>query len=368
MQIARIDLYSYDLNYLGGEYTMSGGRVVSSLPSTVVRVSTSDGLSGFGETCPLGSNYLPAHAAGARAALAELAPQLIGLDASSPSLVGAAMDELLYGHAYAKSAIDVACWDLLGQASGKALCDLLGGRVHESFALYAPIPLGSVEEMRANVQAHRERNIHRFQLKLGGDPAGDAERASAVIDATEPGEIVVGDANMGWSLRDAVVAARLMDGLPRFYLEQPCRTLEECLQVGQRTSLPMILDEIIVDVQSLLRAWQAQAMVGFNLKVSKVGGVTKARLMRDLAQELGLSVTIEDTWGGDIATAAVSHLAASTSRAALFTVSFMNDASAEYVAGHNPASVDGVGAAPEGAGLGLNVDLEQLGEPLVSFR
>jgi L-alanine-DL-glutamate epimerase-like enolase superfamily enzyme len=128
----------------------------------------------------------------------------------------------------------------------------------------------------------------------------------------------------------------------------------------------MVLDESITDLQSLLRAWSAQAMEGLNLKISKVGGITRARVIRDVAEALGLGLTIEDTWGGDVTTAAVSHLAASTSPAALFTVSFMNDWSREHVAGHQPRSVAGSGSAPAGPGLGVGVELALLGEPLIT--
>jgi L-alanine-DL-glutamate epimerase-like enolase superfamily enzyme len=365
--IERIDLYSYDVNYVGSEYVMSGGRIITTLHSTVARVSTEDGLVGYGETCPLGSNYLPAHAAGVRAALTELAPSLVGLDATNPALVARAMDTALLGHGYAKSAIDVACWDVLGQATGRPICDLIGGRQQITFPLYVAIPLGSPEAMADHVRALREQGVRRFQLKLGGRPAEDARRAQAVCEATMGEDTVFGDANCGWSLREAIVAARLMEDLPNFYLEQPCATFEECVRVREHTSLPMILDEIIVDVQSLLRAWEARALEGFNLKVNRVGGLTSARLIRDIGERLGLIVNVEDSWGGDITTAAVSHLAASTGPETLQMVSFMNDWVREHVAGHEPRSAGGIGAAPAGPGLGIAVREDMLGAPFASF-
>ena len=158
-----------------------------------------------------------------------------------------------------------------------------------------------------------------------------------MVEATGPEDVIVADANGGWRLQDAVVAARALDGLERVFLEQPCPTLEECLIVRQRTTLPMVLDECIRDVHSLLRAYEAQALEAFNLKISKVGGLTQAKLMRDLAVALGLRVTIEDAWGGDLVTAAVCHLAASTPPETLFTVSFMNDWTNEHVAGSRAA-------------------------------
>jgi L-alanine-DL-glutamate epimerase-like enolase superfamily enzyme len=216
------------------------------------------------------------------------------------------------------------------------------------------------------VRARRAEGIHRFQLKIGADPYEDAERTRRVVEATGPEDIVVADANGGWRLQDAVVAARALDGLDRVFFEQPCPTLEECLVVRQRTTLPMVLDECIRDVHSLLRAHEARALEAFNLKISKVGGLTQAKLMRDLAVALGLRVTIEDAWGGDLVTAAVSHLAASTPPDTLFTVSFMNDWTNEHVAGYLPRSENGLGSAPSGPGLGIDVDVAALGEPLFS--
>ena len=368
MKVVRVDVYGYDLSYIHGRYVMSRGRVVDTLPSTVVRITTESGIEGFGEVCPLGPAYLPAHGAGARTALNEIASAIVGLPAGNLGAVNAAMDRALMGHGYAKSAIDIACWDVLGQAAGVPVCDLLGGRVSDEFPLYFAVPLGSAEEMTAYVEARRSEGIHRFQLKIGADPYDDAERTRRVVEATGREDVVVADANGGWQLQDAVVAARALDGLERLFFEQPCRTLEECLIVRQRTTLPMILDECIRDVHSLLRAYDARALEAFNLKISKVGGLSQAKLMRDLAVALGLRVTIEDAWGGDLVTAAVSHLAASTPPEALFTVSFMNDWTNEHVAGYEPRSQSGFGSAPVAPGLGVEVDVGMLGDPLVSAR
>ena len=126
-RIERIDIYGYDLTYVHGEYVMSGGRVINRLPSTVVRVTTGDGVKGYGEACPLGSTYLPAFGGGARAALAELAPAMLGVDAANLAQVNTTMDRTLRGHGYAKSALDIACWDILGKVTGMSVANLLGG-------------------------------------------------------------------------------------------------------------------------------------------------------------------------------------------------------------------------------------------------
>lgn len=366
MKITRIDAFNFDLSYVHGVYTMSGGRNVRSLASTLVRVTADSGLQGWGEVCPLGSTYLPAHAGGARAALQLLAPALIGVDPTNLSAVNDVMDATLAGYAYAKSPIDVACWDLAGKAWGVSVATMLGGVRQDRFPLYFAVPLASPQEMTEYVLARRAEGIHRFQLKVGGDPVLDGIRAKQIIDATGPEDLVVADANCGWRLNDAIIAARAMDGLPRLYLEQPCPTMEECIEVRKHTSLPMMYDEVVSDVHTLIRAVREGGAGGMNLKVSKVGGLTKARLMRDLCQELGLQLTIEDTWGGDVVSAASAHLAASTRACSLLTVSFMNDWTCEHVAGHQPRSKAGFGSVPTGPGLGIDVDTEKLGQPLFS--
>ncbi|MCU1398277.1 MAG: Mandelate racemase/muconate lactonizing protein [Acidimicrobiales bacterium] len=366
MRITQVDVYDVELTYVHGSYVMSGGRVIDSLPSTVVRVTTDSGLQGYGEVCPLGSTYLASHAGGARAALALLAPAVIGLDPTNLAAVNDAMDAALMGHEYAKSPVDIACWDITGKAFGTSVTTLLGGLRQDRFPLYMAVPFGSPAEMTDYVLARRAEGIHRFQLKVGGDPVVDGARARQVIEATGEDDLVVADANCGWRLNDAITAARLMEDLPRLYFEQPCPTMEECIEVRKRTTLPMVYDEVVHDVPTMLRAVREGGAGAFNLKVSKVGGLTKAKLMRDLAQDLGIQVTIEDTWGGDLVSACSAHLAASTRSESLLTVSFMNDWTNEHVAGYQPRSVNGFGSAPTGPGLGLDVDETTLGAPLLT--
>jgi L-alanine-DL-glutamate epimerase-like enolase superfamily enzyme len=365
MRIARIDVFGHELSYVGGDFVLSGGRTASTESSTLVRVTTDEGLEGWGEACPLTGTYLPAFSGGVRAALAELAPALIGADPTNLADVNARLDATLLGQPAAKSPLDVACWDLLGQATGTSLATLLGGRVSAELPLYLAVPFGTPDEVAAQVSEALGRGIRRFQLKVGGDPRADAASVRRVVELVGDDGVVVADANGGWSLADALIAVRALEPLP-VYLEQPCRTFADCLHVRRATTLPMVYDELVVDAASLVAAVHEGGAGAVNLKVGKVGGLTRARLLRDLAQSLGAALTIEDTWGGDVATAAVSHLAASTRPDALFSVSFLNDAVAEHVAGHEPRSDGGRGAAPTGPGLGIEVDAAALGAPLFS--
>jgi len=358
VRIVRIEVYGYELTYRHGIYGMSGGRVVRTLPSTVVRVLTDEGLEGWGEVCPLGSTYLPAFAEAARIALKEVLPPLVGLDPRDLAALHRRMDSTLRGFAFAKSPVDMACWDLVGKATGLPVYLLLGGRWQERFPLYVAVPLRGAQEMADFVQEQRALGIRRFQLKIGTTPQEDLARVRAVLEVTGEEEVVIADANGAYRLYHAAVLSRLLAGVDRVVLEQPCPTLEECRALRGATSLPLILDEGVTDVRGVLQA--AEIGVGVNLKISRFGGLTGSRLVRDLAQELGLSLIIEDTWGGDLVTAAASHLAASTRPEAFLAASFMNDWVLEHVAGYQPRSQDGFGAPPPGPGLGVEVDRSAL--------
>ncbi len=364
LAVARVDVFGYTLSYAHGDYVMSSRRVVSSLPSTIVRVQTRDGHLGYGETCPLGPTYLPAFAEGARAALAQLAPGLLGTDATNLAAVWARMEGSLRGHLYAKSAVDIACWDILGKATGCSVATLLGGVLQSDLPLYVAVPMAEPEVMADFVLRQRELGIHRFQLKLGGAPELDALRASTIAAATSAEDAIIADANGGWRRQDAIIALRQLEGLERILLEQPCPTLEECLAIRHLTTLPMVLDEVIVYLGALTSAASLDAMDHINLKLGRVGGLSKARLLRDAAVELGIRLTVEDTWGGDLTTAAVSQLAAGVPPDSLFAVSYMNDSTDEHIAGYQPRSANGRGRVASAPGLGVEIDEEMLGSPL----
>lgn len=354
MKITAIDCFGYSLRYAHGEYVMSGNRAATSEIGTLVRVRTDEGADGWGEITPLGNRYLPTHWAEVRAALHTLAPALLGANPTNISGVHRLMDDVLLGGGYAKSALDVACWDLLGQECGQPVAVLLGGVLQEDFPLYEAVPLASPEAMAEFVTRREAAGIKRFQLKVGNDPLDDARRTRAVIDAASADTLVVADANGGWNLRAAQVALREMADLPVF-IEQPCRETDDCIFVMRHSALPLVLDESILRPVDVFRAKYDAGAVSINIKISRVGGLTQAARMRDLMQDLDMMISMEDTWGGDVVSAAVSHLAASTRPENFQNASFMNDWTDGHVAGYNPRSVDGRGAAPTAPGLGITV-------------
>jgi L-alanine-DL-glutamate epimerase-like enolase superfamily enzyme len=364
MKIARILAFRVDLPLHEGAYRWSGGKSVSVFDSTIVRVETDSGLVGHGEVCPLGPVYLPAYAEGVRAGLRELAPHLLGQDPCQLERLNRSMDAALKGHPYAKSGIDVACWDLLGQVTGMPVCELLGGRYGDDVVLYRAISQEAPEAMAARVAGYRAEGYRRFQLKVGGDPDVDVERIRAVARELAPGDRLVADANTGWLPHEALRVARAVRDVD-VYIEQPCATYDECLAVRRHTDHPFVLDETIDGLDVFLRARTDLAMDVVNLKISKLGGITRARQIRDLCVSTGIGMTIEDSWGGDVTTAAIAHLAQSTPPEHLFTCTDFNSYVTVSAAEGAPQRVHGRMSASRAPGLGITPRPEVLGRPVV---
>jgi L-alanine-DL-glutamate epimerase-like enolase superfamily enzyme len=364
MKIKRISVWQVDLPLYEGSYKWSGGKSVTVFDSTIVGVETDTGLVGYGEVCPLGPCYLAAYAEGVRAGIAELGPHLLGEDPLQLARLDRRMDAALKGHPYVKSGLDIACWDILGQVAVQPVCVLLGGRFGEDFGLYRAISQESPEAMAGRVAGYREEGYRRFQLKVGGDPDVDIQRIRAVAAELQPGERLVADANTGWLLHEAMRVVRAVRDVD-VYIEQPCLTYEECLSVRRQTDHPFVLDEVIDGVDMLVRGKADLAMDVVNIKISKFGGLTKARQARDLCVSLGIAMTIEDSWGGDITTAAIAHLAHSTPPEFLFSTTDFNSYVTVSAADGAPRRVRGRMAASTRPGLGTTPKMDVLGKPVL---
>ncbi|MCY2964824.1 MAG: mandelate racemase/muconate lactonizing enzyme family protein [Planctomycetota bacterium] len=364
MKIRRISAYRVELPLVEGNYQWSGGKSVAVFDSTVVRIDTDDGRTGWGEVCPLGPAYLAAYANGVRTGLKELAPQLLGCDPRELEKINRRMDAVLKGHPYVKSAVDIACWDLLGQFAGVPVCTLLGGRYGDDITLYRAISQESPEGMAAKVAGYRAEGYRRFQLKVGADAIDDIARIKAVSAKLQPGDRLDADANTGWRMHDAMRVVRGVADVD-VYIEQPCLTYEECLSIRRQTNHPFVLDEVIDSVDVILRGRADLAMDMVNIKISKFGGITKARQARDLCASLGIAMIVEDSWGGDIVTAAIAHLAHSTPTEFLFAATDFNSYVTQSIADGAPRRVNGRMAASTAPGLGVSPKLDVLGEPVV---
>jgi L-alanine-DL-glutamate epimerase-like enolase superfamily enzyme len=366
MRIDRVELFSVRYTAAGSTFVMSGGKEVGDLDGVVVRLHTDDGLVGWGEQTPFPS-YMVAHSEGAMAALGVLGSAVLGADPRDVKHIQSLMRSALKGHHYARSAIDLACWDILGKAAGLPVAQLMGGALQKDFALIRAIGIAPPNVMRESASELLAEGYQRIQVKLGDDDwRVDLERARACLEVLEGADTVVFDANTHWRKDHAVRFVTELGG--RRYIEQPCATIDECLYVRRQTGCLLILDESLVRRRDVLTSLVTENVDAAMLKMSRFGGITPVRQVRDLCEEVGVPVIIEDGGAGDILAAASAQLAASTQPASLFSGSLTNVFVKERLASHAPRHRNGRALLPDGPGLGLGeVDVEFLGRPVMTI-
>ena len=367
MRISKISVYKKALRYDRGAYVWGCGNVIEVGMSTIVVIDTDAGISGCGEFCPCGDNYMVAHQEGTAAAAGLLAPKLLGEDPRQVARIERIMDHTVQGHGYAKAPFDAACWDILGKASGQPVWMLLGGKLTDGASMYRPAPQKPPEEMVKELDVLRADGYKQFQIKVGGDWRTDIDRIHATVGVLKNDEKALADANQGWHVDEALKVARATRDLD-YIMEQPCHFYEECLQVRRRIDLPMKLDECITDIHMAQRVVADRAAEVICLKISNLGGLSKARRVRDYLIDNRIPVVSEDTWGGEITTATLSHFAASTPEEFLVNTTDLHSYNLEPTGQPAPRTAHGRLFASDEAGLGVAPDFESLGEPVAVYQ
>ena len=367
MKISRINIYQHELKVMGAAYSMSHSSS-NSFTSTIAEVITDTGLKGYGETCPVGPVYQQEHALGAVAALSEMGPHLISED---PLLVGSVnrkMDQVLFGHCYAKSTIDVALWDICGKFYNRRVCDLLGGAIREKVPSYYAIGPEDPEEVVGIAMDKISQGYRRLQLKVGGrDVEQDIESFQRIIEKLPQGVRLVADANRGWTTKDTIRFSTACRDIP-LIIEQPCNTFEEIESLKGKIVHPVFMDESALDLNAVVRCIGVGAAEGFGLKLNRVGGLSAMRSIRDVCRSRNLPHTCDDSWGGDIIAAACVQVGATVEPHLLEGVWIADSYIDHHYDETNPIQVkNGFIEVPVGSGLGVTPDVSIFGSPVFSI-
>jgi len=342
-------------------------KITYHLDSTLVKLVTDTGLTGWGETCPVGPTYQPHHALGARAALQQMADGLIGTDPLLITQLHRQMNSLLNGHTYAKAAIDIAAHDLSGKHYGVKVCDLLGGAVTTRIPSYYATGVGQPDDIAAIAVEKKQQGYPRLQIKVGGRPIEiDIETVRKVWEATGPDIKLAVDANRGWSTRDALRFTRECSDIP-VILEQPCNSIEEIAAIRSQCQHAIYLDESADSISTVMHAVARGLCDGFGMKVTRIGGLAPFTVFRELCEARTLHHTCDDAWGGDIIAAACAHMGATVNSRLLEGVWI----AAPYIENHYSADgiriKDGHILLPDSPGLGVTPDESRLPPPVLSF-
>ena len=367
MRLTRITVYQKDLP-LEHPYWLSGGRLkFECLDATFVKLETDAGVVGWGEGTPWGHTYVPAHGPGIRAGIETMAPFLLGLDPRRVLEVERAMDLSLPGHLYAKGPIDMACWDIAGQAAGLSIAALMGAQSERPIPIASSVGAKTVEETRAVIARYRDRGYVAHSVKIGGDVERDIARIRDVEAMKRPGEIILYDVNRGWSRQQALRVMQATEDL-RVMVEQPCETLDDIAAIRPLHSAPVSVDESLVTLQDATRIARDGLAEVFGIKLNRVGGLTRAARMRDVALAHGIDMFVMATGDSVLADAEALHLAATIPDHACHAVWACQDMiTLDIAGGRGPRNDDGHLRLTDAPGLGVHPDEDVLGAPVAIY-
>ena len=367
MKITRISVYQVDLP-LEHPYWLSGGRLkFEVLDATFVKIETDKGFTGWGEGTPWGHTYVPAHGPGIRAGIETMSDFVLGLDPRRVLDVERAMDLALPGHLYAKSPIDMACWDIAGKSAGLPIADLMGGGSRTPRPIASSIGAKTVEETRELIEQYRSKGYVAHSVKIGGNVERDIKRIHDCERNRKSGEIMLYDVNRGWTRQQALKVMSSCEDL-NVMLEQPGETLDDVAAIRGKHASAVSIDECLVTLQDAARAAREGIAEIFNIKLNRVGGLTKAARIRDIALAHGIDMFVMATGGSVLADTEALHMAATIPDDNCFAVWACQDMLTKDIAnGEGPRNNNGHLYLPELPGLGVEPDENLLGEPVAVY-
>lgn len=281
------------------------------LPSIIVKVTTDTGIVGYGEGMP------DSHVTGETFASSyimlekDLAPALIGENPFQLERIHEKMNALVHHATTAKTAIDLACYDIMGKATGQPVYNLLGGRYHDALDVPCIISILAPDEMARQAAEAIKEGYTNVKIKVGDNPVVDVQRIRAVREAIGPDIPLRVDANQGW--RNAATTMRVLQQVEDCqigWIEQPVLAADiiGLAEVRQKTTIPVMIDEGLHGDKEMREVIMRQAADLINIKLMKCGGIFPALKLVAQAEMAGIGCQVGSMVESAIATAAGAHL------------------------------------------------------------
>ncbi|HRE02793.1 MAG TPA: enolase C-terminal domain-like protein [Ilumatobacteraceae bacterium] len=319
MRVARIEAFPIDLQYRQDkEFRVSYG-VIDSMQNAIVRVTTDDGLVGYGELMPL--------PLGDRAAcikeLQGIGPSVLGQDPFDIREIHARMDDALgveigSRQSLLKGSIDFALHDIMGRAAGVPVYRILGGNYDDGVPMHFTISIRSPEEMGEDTAARVAEGFRTIEVKLGrfeGELDLDTEiaRIAAIREAAGPDVVIIADPNIGWTTQEAIDVLPSMEQF-NVYVEQPVKGIEALGQVRAAISSPVIADESAANARVLAEIIRREAADLINLKILRTGGLYEASKMLDICESFGIGYRHDNVIQSRLASTMMIHFSTTYNR------------------------------------------------------
>jgi L-alanine-DL-glutamate epimerase-like enolase superfamily enzyme len=293
-----------------------------------------------------------------------LAPELVGRRLGIRQALKV-MDAATVAHPYAKAAVEIALWDLLGKLVGQPLYVLLGGGDPSPVPVKYVIGMGSDEHLREEVAFGREAGFGYFKTKVGTVLADDLHRCEVLMGELRPGEQLGVDAQAGWS---AVTARAAVPGLAELgisFLEQPVSPAlpEVMAELTARSEVPIVAHESMFTVRDAAAAFRQPVAHIWALTPSTHGGIVPTLDLLSLARAAGVPCLLGSNLELGVSTAMMIQLAAAFDefRACPVPSDIIGPLyHSDDIVTRQPEIVGGSVLVPEGPGLGVEIDLERV--------
>ncbi len=286
-------------------------RRVESLEDIVVIITTQSGLQGYGEGAP--TPVITGETMGTMQAVIEyLTPFLAGRDLEEFDALIETIHTRILKNTTAKSALEIALYDLKAKTLQLPLYRMLGGS-QKNFRTDITISLGETKEMVADALDAVALGYDTLKIKVGSNPLKDIERIEAICEAVGKKATLRLDANQGWTPEECITVMQRLEskGIVPELIEQPIKAedIEGLRAIKERIQTPLLADESVFTLNDARRLLDLEAADLINIKLAKCGGISNALKLADLAGEYGVKCMIGCMLEGPISVGAAVHVA-----------------------------------------------------------
>ena len=332
----------------------------------IVRLLTSDGITGLGEATTIGGlAYGDQSPEGIKLAIETyVAPLLQGVDASNVNEAMQRVSASVQGNSFAKSAVETALLDAQGQRLGLPVHALLGGAFRDTLPVLWTLASGDagrdIEEAHALMKARRHRV---FKLKIGSrELAADIAHVQAIRRGLGDGPMLTVDVNQAWDEATAVRGIAALEDAGVALVEQPIsrRNRRGLARLARRFDVPIMADEAVHDATDAFDLAVDGAADVYALKISQAGGLWPTLRAAAVADSAGVGIYGGTLLEGSIGSIAAAHVFAASPQLAWGTELFGPLLLKDDVVVERPTYRDFELVLPQTPGLGVQIDADKL--------
>lgn len=342
-------------------YVISRGSIAT-LDHIITRIHAQDGITGIGEAAPCHGLREETQEDMKVIIDSYLAPTILGKEAYDFESIISAMDFSVTGHTVAKSAIELALWDIMGKSLRLPTHALLGGLYRERVPVVWALGIGEAREMANEAREYVRKGFTTIKVKIGTNPERDLKNVSEVRNAVGSSIEIRVDANQGYTPDRAIKVLRKMERYELELIEQPVakHDLVGMARVAKALDTPVAADESVFTPQDAMSVVRMEAADIINIKVMKVGGLYKSKKIAAIAEAGSIPCLIGSNIEMGVGTAAGAHLAAATANAEYPCELVGTSMTVDDVFAERYAAEGGFIDVPKSPGLGFELDPAKL--------